>query len=112
MVDRVAASREPASRASGALGPRGRGLFGRLMDSARHQPALRREACTIAIASGKGGTGKSFLATSLAVLLHRRGLRTTLVDCDFGLAVDHLLDRKSTRLNSSHSSVSRMPSSA
>jgi flagellar biosynthesis protein FlhG len=31
------------------------------------------------------------LATSLAVLLHRQGLRTTLVDCDFGMACDHLL---------------------
>ena len=91
MVDRVAASREVGARSSGALGPRGRGLFGRLLDSARTQPTQRSEACTIAIASGKGGTGKSFVATSLAVLLHRRGLRTTLVDCDFGLAVDHLL---------------------
>ena len=49
------------------------------------------EALTIAIASGKGGTGKSFLATNLAVLSSRRGLRTTLVDCDYGLAADHLL---------------------
>ena len=45
----------------------------------------------IAIASGKGGTGKSFLATSLAVALHRSERRTVLVDCDFGLACDHLL---------------------
>ena len=74
-----------------ALGPRGRGLFGRLLDGLRGQPTTRREAVSIAIASGKGGTGKSFLATSLAVLLHRRNLRTTLVDCDFGLACDHLL---------------------
>src|SRR5690606_4018118 len=74
-----------------ALGPRGRGLFGRLFDGFRGQPAARREAVSIAIASGKGGTGKSFLATSLAVLLHRAGRRTTLVDCDFGLACDHLL---------------------
>ncbi|MBL9075959.1 MAG: P-loop NTPase [Planctomycetes bacterium] len=74
-----------------ALGPRGRGLFGRLLDGIRGGPTLRREAVSIAVASGKGGTGKSFLATSLAVLLHRRGLRTTLVDCDFGLACDHLL---------------------
>ncbi|MCA8967189.1 MAG: P-loop NTPase, partial [Planctomycetes bacterium] len=46
---------------------------------------------SIAVASGKGGTGKSFLATSLAVLLHRAGRRTAIVDCDFGLACDHLL---------------------
>ncbi|MFY9345230.1 MAG: P-loop NTPase, partial [Planctomycetota bacterium] len=75
----------------GGLGPRGRGMFGRLLDGLRGVPATRREAVSIAIASGKGGTGKSFLATSLAVLLHRAGARTTLVDCDFGLACNHLL---------------------
>ena len=80
---------EPAGK--GALGPRGRGLFGRLLQNLRGAPASRLQAVTIAIASGKGGTGKSFLATSLAVLLHRQGLRTALVDCDFGLACDHLL---------------------
>ena len=80
---------EPTGK--GALGPRGRGLFGRLLQNLRGAPASRPQAVTIAIASGKGGTGKSFLATSLAVLLHRQGLRTALVDCDFGLACDHLL---------------------
>lgn len=80
-----------ASGTAGALGPRGRGLFGRLLDGLRAQPTTRREAVSIAIASGKGGTGKSFLATSLAVLLHRADKRTVLVDCDFGLACDHLL---------------------
>ena len=83
------ADKQPANK--GALGPRGRGLFGRLLQGLRGGPAPRQEAVTIAIASGKGGTGKSFLATSLAVLLHRSGLRTAIVDCDFGLACDHLL---------------------
>lgn len=50
----------------------------------------RKQATTIAIASGKGGTGKSFLATSLAVVLESVR-RVALVDCDFGLACDHLL---------------------
>jgi flagellar biosynthesis protein FlhG len=62
-----------------------------LLGGLRAQPAARTEACSIAVASGKGGTGKSFVSTSLAVLLHRAGRRTTLVDCDFGLAADHLL---------------------
>ncbi|MGE3174912.1 MAG: P-loop NTPase [Planctomycetota bacterium] len=79
------------ARTTGGLGPRGRGLFGRLFDGLRGVSEARAEACTVAIASGKGGTGKSFVATSLAVLLHRLGHRTTLVDCDFGLAADHLL---------------------
>lgn len=89
-MDGMAPGRQPTPDSS-ALGPRGRGLFGRLLQGLRSSPAPRREAVAIAIASGKGGTGKSFLATSLAVLLHRRGLRTALVDCDFGLACDHLL---------------------
>ncbi len=89
-MDGAAAERQPQA-AKGGLGPRGRGLFGRLLDGLRGAPATRQEAVSIAIASGKGGTGKSFLATSLAVLLHRAGHRTVLVDCDFGLACDHLL---------------------
>jgi flagellar biosynthesis protein FlhG len=85
------ARRPVQKRGGGALGPRGRGLFGRLLEGLRAAPAPRTEATSIAIASGKGGTGKSFLATSLAVTLHRTGRRTALVDCDFGLACDHLL---------------------
>jgi flagellar biosynthesis protein FlhG len=51
----------------------------------------RMEACFLAIASGKGGTGKSFLATNLAVAMCGDRRRVTLVDCDFGMANDHLL---------------------
>jgi len=91
MVDRMGDRPVAAAAGVGALGPRGRGLFGRLLGGLRAQPAARTEACSIAVASGKGGTGKSFVSTSLAVLLHRAGRRTTLVDCDFGLAADHLL---------------------
>lgn len=80
-----------ASTRRSALGPRGKGLFGRLLQGLRSPPAALQEAASIAIASGKGGTGKSFFATSLAVALHRSERRTVLVDCDFGLACDHLL---------------------
>ena len=84
----------PMGSASGSgLGPRGRGIFDRLFGRTQSTrvPPNRLEARTIAVASGKGGTGKSFLATSLAVVLHESGRRVTLVDCDFGLACDHLL---------------------
>jgi flagellar biosynthesis protein FlhG len=91
MVDRMGELPATAPAGVGALGPRGRGLFGRLLGGLRSAPVARSEAFSIAVASGKGGTGKSFVATSLAVLLHRAGRRTTLVDCDFGLAADHLL---------------------
>ena len=51
----------------------------------------RSEAFFLSIASGKGGTGKSFLATNLAVAMCGQNRRVTLVDCDFGMANDHLL---------------------
>lgn len=53
------------------------------------------EASVVAVASGKGGTGKSFVATSLAIALSRRG-KVVLVDCDYGLGNDHLLLGTST----------------
>lgn len=45
----------------------------------------------ICVASGKGGTGKSVLATNLAVQRARAGERVCLVDFDAGLANAHLL---------------------
>src|SRR5690606_28107252 len=39
------------------------------------EPSRAREATVIAFASGKGGTGKSFMATNTAICLHRAGRR-------------------------------------
>ncbi|MBP7210712.1 MAG: P-loop NTPase, partial [Paludibacteraceae bacterium] len=36
----------------------------------------------IAIASGKGGTGKTFVSTNLFNVLQKRDLNIALVDCD------------------------------
>ncbi len=45
----------------------------------------------IAIASGKGGVGKSTVATNLAVALQRQGAKTGLCDCDlYGPSVAHM----------------------
>ncbi len=44
----------------------------------------------IAIASGKGGTGKTTLATHLAVAAARLGHRVRLVDCDVEAPNCHL----------------------
>jgi flagellar biosynthesis protein FlhG len=59
----------------------------------RRPPASspRGEGVVVAFASGKGGTGKSFLATNAAIALHDAGRRVVVVDCDFGLANAHLL---------------------
>jgi flagellar biosynthesis protein FlhG len=51
----------------------------------RAQPARRRQARTIAIASGKGGVGKTNLTVNLGLALARQGTAVTIVDLDLGL---------------------------
>lgn len=45
-----------------------------------------RAAPVFAVASGKGGVGKTWLSTMLATAYGRAGQRALLVDCDLGLA--------------------------
>lgn len=49
------------------------------------QPRVK-PAPILAIASGKGGVGKTWLSTTLACAFGRAGQRALLVDCDLGLA--------------------------
>src|SRR5437868_13905855 len=63
----------------------------------RQAPSIRR----IAIASGKGGTGKSILTSSIGALLARCGFRVLLVDTDVftaGLSF-YLLGQNPRRVN-------------
>ncbi len=58
-------------------------------DSQRSQ--AKAPARVVCIASGKGGTGKSVMASNLALARTRMGERVLLVDFDAGLANAHLL---------------------
>ncbi|TMA80414.1 MAG: MinD/ParA family protein [Deltaproteobacteria bacterium] len=54
--------------------------------------AVTRGGRTIAVASGKGGVGKTNIVANLAIALRRRGQRVIVVDADLGLAnLDTLL---------------------
>lgn len=49
-------------------------------------PSKAPGARVIAITSGKGGVGKTFVSANLAAALSRRGLRVLVLDADLGLA--------------------------
>ncbi len=66
--------------------------FSRAVDAERRmRQSSTVTARVVCVASGKGGTGKSVVATNLAVLRAQRGERVLLIDFDAGLANDHLL---------------------
>lgn len=59
-------------------------------------PGVRR---IIAVASGKGGVGKSTVATNLAAALTKEGLRTGLLDADmFGPSIPRMLGLQDQRI--------------
>lgn len=49
-------------------------------------PHTTRLARTVAITSGKGGVGKTFVSANLAAALTRQGLKVLVLDADLGLA--------------------------
>lgn len=49
-------------------------------------PATGRRASILAVTSGKGGVGKTFVSANLAAALARRGERVLVLDADLGLA--------------------------
>ena len=80
----------------------GSNILRRLFGEREADEHALREAAVVAVTSGKGGTGKSFVATSLAIALSRERHRVTLVDCDFGLGNAHLLLGLNPRLTLQH----------
>ena len=66
------ASPPPAAKASAVYTP----MF----------PVTSRRAMLIAVTSGKGGVGKTFMSANTAAALAKRGLRVLVLDADLGLA--------------------------
>lgn len=82
-----------------------RRLMGTLAPGAEAGPVVvePRSACrTVAIASGKGGVGKTTLAVNLSVALAARGHRTALLDADLGLANADVMCGVSVRSHLGH----------
>ncbi len=72
-----------------------RGLAG---ERAEAPPPAAPTSRVLAVASGKGGVGKTNLTANLGISLARRGLRVLVFDGDFGLAnVDVLLGLRVTK---------------
>ena len=86
-----------------------RGFLRRWFRRAAPAEARPQEAVVVAFASGKGGTGKSFLSTNAALALHATGRRVAVVDCDFGLANAHLLFGINPRFSMQHLLEGRVP---
>ena len=56
------------------------------MEDALRAPGRNKQAHIIAVTSGKGGVGKTFVSANLAAALTRHGFNVLVLDADLGLA--------------------------
>lgn len=93
MIDtpRMSPGRTSPSRPAQSRLAKVRRLFGLGSPGVPSRRPTEVTARVVCIASGKGGTGKSVVASNLAVQRAARGERVCLVDFDTGLANAHLL---------------------
>lgn len=99
MTSTAPAAQRGARQSSGDQASRLRALFGSAApvpvpcpDDAVPEPvAPARVARLVAVASGKGGVGKTSLAVNLALCLGARGCPATLLDADLGLGNAEML---------------------
>ena len=76
--------------------------FARFLTGESNGRAAAPSARVVCVASGKGGTGKSVMASNLAACRAREGERVLLVDFDTGLANAHLLLGLAPRFDLGH----------
>ena len=66
-------------------------------------PVTTSGSRSILICSGKGGVGKTTLTANLGIALARQGMRTAVLDADFGLRnLDLLLGLENRTLTYAH----------
>ena len=75
---------------------------GSVQELAKLAADSRQRAKILAVASGKGGVGKTNIAANLAICLAAAGKRVVILDADFGLANLDIILGVSSKYNLSH----------